>query len=86
MEGGAGPSRRSTEKPNGYRVVSGNVWPELTTAGTVMRPIVSDMGCGKTDSATAPFRSDGAQQMRSERRYILRDESKRIPDSAHSWC
>ena len=34
---------RSTEKPNGCRVVSGNVWPELTTVGTVMRPMVSDM-------------------------------------------
>ena len=37
---------RSTEKPNGYRVVSGNVWPELVTVGMVMRPMVSDMGCG----------------------------------------
>ena len=27
-------------------VVSGNVWPELITAGTVMRPMVSDMECG----------------------------------------
>jgi hypothetical protein len=35
---------RSTEKPNGYWVVSGNVWPELITVGTVMRPMVSDMG------------------------------------------
>jgi hypothetical protein len=34
---------RSTEKPNGYWVVSGNVWPELITVGTVMRPMVSDM-------------------------------------------
>ena len=35
---------RSTEKPNGYCVVRGNVEPEFVTAGTVMRPMVSDMG------------------------------------------
>jgi hypothetical protein len=28
-------------------VVSGNVWPELTTVGTVMRPMVSDMEGGE---------------------------------------
>jgi len=35
-------------------VVSGNVWPELITVGTVMRPMVSDMesmetGIGECD-------------------------------------
>src|ERR1700693_1429529 len=34
---------RSTEKPNEYCVVSENVWPELVTVGTVMRPMVSDI-------------------------------------------
>jgi len=28
---------------NGYWVVSGNVWPELITVGTAMRPMVSGM-------------------------------------------
>jgi hypothetical protein len=37
---------RSTENPNGYCVVNGNVWPELMTVGTEMRPMVSDMKCG----------------------------------------
>jgi hypothetical protein len=32
-----------TEKPNRYCVVNGNVWQELITEPTVMRPMVSDI-------------------------------------------
>jgi hypothetical protein len=48
---------RSTERPNGYGMVRRNVWAELITVGTVMRPMVSDMGSrGKVHGPSAdPF-------------------------------
>jgi hypothetical protein len=45
---------RSTEKPNGYGVVRGNVWPELITVGTAMRPMALGVVCGEGHDECKP--------------------------------
>jgi phosphatidylserine/phosphatidylglycerophosphate/cardiolipin synthase-like enzyme len=66
-------------------VVSGNVWPELITVGTVMRPMVSDMKIYLSDAAAMVGSSnltDGGLQSNREATILL-DDSEEAP--RRSW-
>lgn len=53
--------------------MSGNVWPELVTVGTVMRPMASDMG----------LRSKVAEQARN---YWNGSCKLQLEPAARTWC